>query len=236
MNGSVTFIATSLVNAMNPQLMQAEGGNDRKKMIHLAEQESKFSSAIIFVVLIPLAVEMDCVLDLWLVQVPPYTSFFCRSLILAFIFDQLTYGLNSANQALGNIKYYTLIMYTPKLLIVPVALLMLWMGIRVEWVMFLYIAVEFSVAMARLIYMKETIGLSIKQFTANVFLKLLPLCLASFAVPLIIRLSFDGKYRFIFNLAISIFCGLIVLWRITLTNGERSVVLDTLKKLKGKLE
>ncbi len=235
-NGSVTFIATSLVNAMNPQLMQAEGGNDRKKMIHLAEQESKFSSAIIFVVLIPLAVEMDCVLDLWLVQVPPYTSFFCRSLILAFIFDQLTYGLNSANQALGNIKYYTLIMYTPKLLIVPVALLMLWMGIRVEWVMFLYIAVEFSVAMARLIYMKETIGLSIKQFTANVFLKLLPLCLASFAVPLIIRLSFDGKYRFIFNLAISIFCGLIVLWRITLTNGERSVVLDTLKKLKGKLE
>ena len=234
-NGSVTFIATSLINAMNPQLMQAEGSNDRKKMIHLAEQESKFSSAIIFVILIPLAVEMDCVLNIWLVNVPPFTSFFCRSLILAFIFDQLTYGLNSANQALGNIKYYTLIMYTPKLLIIPLALIMLWAGIQVAWVMFLYIVVEFSVAMTRLFYMKKVIGLSIKQFSKNVFLRLLPLCSASFIVPLIIRFSFNGEYRFIFNLAISFLLGLLVMWHITLTKGERNVVLDTLYKLKERI-
>ena len=175
-------------------------------MVHLAEQESKFSSAIIFVVLIPLAVEMDCVLNLWLVNVPPFTSFFCRSLILAFIFDQLTYGLNSANQALGNIKYYTLIMYTPKLLIIPLALIMLWAGIQVAWVMFLYIVVEFSVAMTRLFYMKKVIGLSI-----------------------------NGEYRFIFNLAISFLLGLLVMWHITLTKGERNVVLDTLYKLKERI-
>lgn len=233
-NGAVSFIATSLVNAMNPQLMQAEGGKDRNKMIHLAEQESKFSSAIIFVVLIPLAVEMDNVLELWLLEVPPYTSFFCRALIVAFIFDQLTYGLNSANQALGNIRCYTLLMYTPKLLLIPVALVILLLHFRVEWVMFFYVLIELLVAVSRLFYMKKRIGLSILQFAHNVFLKLLPLCLTAFCLPLAIHLIFTGKYCFIFNIIISIAVGCLVLWRCTLTNAERSVVLDTLTKLKGK--
>lgn len=234
-NGAVSFIATSLTNAMNPQLMQAEGGKDRNKMIHLAEQESKFSSAIIFVVLIPLAVEMDSVLDLWLFEVPPYTSFFCRTLIAAFIFDQLTYGLNSANQALGDIRCYTLLMYTPKLLLLPLAFLLLLLNTHVEWVMFFYVLVELLVAIGRLFYMKNRICLSIKQFVMNVFLKLLPLCLTSFFIPLIIRLLFTGEFRFIYNIIISIAVGCLVLWRNTLTSTERSVALDTFNKLKVKL-
>lgn len=233
-NGAVSFIATSLVNAMNPQLMQAEGKKERSKMIHLAEQESKFSSAIISVLLVPLAVEMDSVLNLWLVDVPPYTSFFCRSLILAFICDQLTYGLNSANQALGKIRNYTLIMYTPKLMLVPLALWLLWMGLSVHWVMFFYVLVELLVSMSRLVYMKYQINLSITQFAKNVFLRLIPLCLTTFFLPLCLKMLFDGSWGFIINLSISIPVGVFILWRYTLTEPERCVVTSTFCHLKEK--
>ena len=40
-SGAVQFVSTSIVNAMNPQIMKAEGAGDRNKMIKLCEYESK---------------------------------------------------------------------------------------------------------------------------------------------------------------------------------------------------
>jgi len=114
--GSLSFIITSITNAMNPQIMKAEGNHERDKMLSLACKESKFIVAIMALVFIPLIFEMDNVLKLWLKDVPTYTCFFCQCIFIAFLIDQTTQGLHSAVQAIGQIRNYTLLMYTPKLL------------------------------------------------------------------------------------------------------------------------
>jgi O-antigen/teichoic acid export membrane protein len=40
-SGAVQFVSTSIVNAMNPQIMKAEGAGERQKMIRLCAYESK---------------------------------------------------------------------------------------------------------------------------------------------------------------------------------------------------
>ena len=41
--GAVQFISTSILNAMNPQIMKAEGSGDRSRMVRLCEYESKYA-------------------------------------------------------------------------------------------------------------------------------------------------------------------------------------------------
>ena len=57
--GAVSFVATSVLNAMNPQIMKAEGGNDRNRMLLLASKESKFVVIMMGILFIPLIFEMD---------------------------------------------------------------------------------------------------------------------------------------------------------------------------------
>ena len=68
-----------------------------------------FSSAMMMIVAIPIIVEMDSILSFWLKNVPEYTALFCRSIMIAFIVDQITMGLHVANQAIGNLKVFTLL-------------------------------------------------------------------------------------------------------------------------------
>ena len=83
-------------------------------MIRLAEYESKYAFLLLAIVAIPLIVEMESILSLWLTEVPTYTVPFCQLILLAALCDQLTIGLTSANQAFGKIGVYTTCFYSLK--------------------------------------------------------------------------------------------------------------------------
>lgn len=119
--GAISFLSTSILNAMNPQIMKAEGNKDRKKVFALAEKESKYSTMLLIIILVPLMFEMPSILNVWLTKVPDYCALFCNAILLSFICDQLTAGLNTINQAIGKIRTYTLLMYTPKLIYLPIS-------------------------------------------------------------------------------------------------------------------
>ena len=163
-NGAVRFVSTSVLNAMNPQIMQAEGNGDRQLMLKLASKESKFSTALMTMMSIPIMVETPAILDFWLKEVPEHTILFCRMMMLAFLLDQLTLGLHAANQATGIIRTYSLIMFTPKILIVPIAWALLVMGFSVASVMWLYVGIELGVALCRIPFMSKTVGLSMTDY------------------------------------------------------------------------
>lgn len=222
--GAVSFVATSILNAMNPQIMKAEGANDRAKMLLLAEQESKYSTALMSMLAIPLVMEMPALLDLWLEEVPEGTSMFCRYVLIAFLCDQTTYGLNTANQALGNIRNYTLLVYTPKILIMPLVWLLLSDGYDTQSVMRLYLGVEILVALARIPYLKYTAGLSIRHYFNHVICPLLPLCTVLYVTSLLCTVSCVSSYRFLLTFSVSILSGLVVAWLFTLDEIEKIYV------------
>ena len=104
-----------VLTAMNPQIMKAEGNKDRKKVFALAEKESKYSTMLLIIILVPLMFEMPSILNVWLTKVPDYCALFCNAILLSFICDQLTAGLNTINQAIGKIRTYTLLCTRRKL-------------------------------------------------------------------------------------------------------------------------
>ena len=224
--GSISFVATSVLNAMNPQIMKAEGEGNRKKMLHLAEMESKYSSMLLILIIIPLIFEATSIIEFWLGDMTEGADMFCQFILAAFIIDQLTYGLNTANQAIGRIKDYSLLMYTPKMLILIPMYYMLKYGYPPSSIMWLYVIVEAIVSLARLPYIKYTCGMSISHFVKVVFLPLIPLLLAQSLVSFICVNYLSFSYRFLVTVFVSIFIGLIVLWNTSLTSDERKFALN----------
>lgn len=219
---ALSFIATSVVNAFNPQIMKAEGSGNRQHMFHLACQESKYSEMLLQLLLIPILFEMPAILHFWLGIDSDHTTLFCRAILITLLCDQCTYGLNGANQAIGHIRTYSLLMYTPKLLILPVAILLLHVGHSVRAVMYLYIAIEIAVAALRLPYMKKTAGLSIRLFLRQALMPLLPLLATQVLIGWLITQYIDIPYRFLLTLAVSMIVGTAVTYLFILSSAERN--------------
>ena len=168
-SGAVQFVSTSIVNAMNPQIMKAEGAGERQKMIRLCAYESKYAFLLLAMVVIPLIAEMETILHVWLGEVPVHAVMFCRFILIAALCDQISIGWTSANQAIGKIRTYSIIFYTLKLLVVLIAWWCLQEGLPIISVMWGYVAIEFIGSFVRLPLMKHTANIPIIPFFKNVF-------------------------------------------------------------------
>ncbi len=229
-NGALSFVVTSILNAMNPQIMKSEGGNNREGMLHLASLESKYSAALLSIVTIPLIIEMHAILSFWLKEVPQYTCMFCQFILVGFICDQLTMGLQSANQAMGNIRNYTLLIYTPKLIFLPIIWIMFSYGCNMVEVMWLYLIIEIGVALVRIIYTKIRVGLNAIFYIRSVILPQVPICLSILVVGLAIREYFDIPFRFILTYIISASIGIISTWFFAMNKEEQAYAIQLIKK------
>ncbi|MDH7462449.1 hypothetical protein QEG73_14210 [Chitinophagaceae bacterium 26-R-25] len=169
LSGQATFISNSLLNAIRPQIIKAEGGLDREKMLRLAEIASKFSLLLLSIIAIPAVFEMDNILNIWLENVPDHTKTFCQFVLLTALADQLTIGLAYASQAIGNIKGYSLAINTIKIITLPAAYLCLHFGLQPAAVMVCMLSFEFICAISRLFFLKKTAGLPITGFIKRVF-------------------------------------------------------------------
>lgn len=222
--GAIVFVSSSVLNAMNPQIMKSEGAGDRKKMLRLASQQSKFSAALMMIVAIPMMTEMEALISIWLKEVPEHTAMFCRFILISFICDQLTIGLNAANQATGKIKTYTLLMFTPKLLYLPIGWLILHFGGAPVDIMWLFLFIELGVALMRLPFMRVTVGLNIVEYLRNVFLPLMPLAIISTTAAFVCVETFHFRFRFILTMVVCVAIGMLVAWFLTLNSAERNSI------------
>ena len=124
-NGVLLNFSGSLQKAVNPQLMQQEGANQREKMLQLSFLSIKLSVSIFALMAIPLAIEMDVILNWWLKKVPEYTIVFCQLILLVNLITQMSVGIMAAVQAAGRISWYQFVMGIIWFLNLPIGYLFL---------------------------------------------------------------------------------------------------------------
>ena len=230
-SGAVSFISQAILNAMSPQIVKAEGNENRAKMLNLSELASKYATLLMAMIVIPLVFEMPAILNLWLNEVPDNTVMFCRYVLIASVCDQFTIGLGIANQAIGKIRNYSLTINTIKVLSLPAAWFCIHIGYKVEATMYCYLAAEIICAIARLPFLRYTAGLSISHFVKNVFLRsFFTIATISIVCFFISRVSIP--FRLIFTIIISITIGSIVMWFTALTSNERQTIMDIVQHKK----
>ncbi len=231
-SGAVQFISSSILNAMNPQIMKAEGAGQRQHMLRLCEYESKYAFLLLALVAIPLIAEMDTILHLWLTKVPTHAVTFCRLILVAALCDQISIGLTSANQAIGKIRMYNIIFYTLKLLVIIIGWWCFKHNLPIYSIMYSYITIELLTSFLRLPLMKHIADINIMHFCKNVFFRIfVPGTMMSIACYLCI-LCFDSSWRLCITFICSFFVGLLSIWCTSLTKDEKSHIKQIILKTK----
>ena len=220
-SGMVSFVSTSLTNAIAPQLMASEGGSKREQMLFLSEMNSKFSYLLLAGVGIPVMFEMQVVLKAWLGDVPDSTALFGCMFLIMMIVDMLTTGLAAANNAVGRIGRYVLIDYTPKLLAVPACWYALHRGCGMWTVLAVMVAVETLCMLIRLPLSRRIEGFSMGRYCRNVLARVVVPTLVSLAVCTAVHFLTDSAWRILLTLSLALPAFAIAAYRFSLVDIER---------------
>lgn len=231
-SSAVSTVSGSLLNAMRPQIVKAEGAGNREKTLFLSTVLCKFSFFLLTALCIPCVFEMPRLLELWLKDVPDYTVLFARMAMIAAMSDALTGGLSIANEAIGNVKQYHLILGTLKLMALPLSALFMYLGFGPLCIVTSFVGMEFLVAIMRLPFLHKTGRLNVREFVKNVWCKELFPVIVSLTVCLICVYSIDNNWRFLATFSTSILLYVISIWLAGLTQQERMMIKSMIFKNK----
>jgi len=191
-------LSSSLLRAIQPQIFKSFGEEDKVKQEFLTFISSKMGVILLSFALVPLLIEIDYILNLWLVEVPEFSSTFIRLYLILTIMGHMSYGLTIAMQAHGRIKELQITTVSLQLLNIPIALILYKLGFPVYSIFIVTIGIEFVIFIARLFFAQRFIDLNLMKYVKNVIINpglmiilaiLLNFFIAQFFQPSVKRLS-----------------------------------------------
>lgn len=165
-----TSLTTAMMSAMSPEITASEGRGDRSRVFDLALRSCKFGTLLAMLFAIPLLLEMDYVLRLWLRNPPAYAATLCQWMLMGLLAEKLTLGHMMAVNASGRIATYQLVVGSLNVLSVPLA----WYFLKIGWPppgvgVALFIASVAS-ATGRVYFAHRLIGLPVWRWAKGVLL------------------------------------------------------------------
>ncbi len=224
-NGAVNGFVSNFQMAMNPQIVKSYAAEDKKYMDQLIFQGSKYSFFLLFLLSLPILLEIDTILLWWLKVVPEHTALFCRLVLINALIDCISGPLITAAQATGKIKKYQTVVGGLLLLNLPVSYIFLKLGYNPE--ITLYVAISFSfIALLSRIYMLRTmIQLSAKKYMRFVVFRIMNVAGYAIIIPLGLSFYFTNELlRLVITVPTSVIMTLISIYFIGINKEERVFV------------
>ncbi len=127
-NSCLLFFANTIVRAIRPQIVKSEGNGNRERMIRLSMTTCKITSLLVALLGIPLFIEIEFILNLWLGKASSDCIMFCRAFIAIVFINQLTIGLQIAIESVGKIKLLQTVVGSIHVLALPIGYIFLKAG------------------------------------------------------------------------------------------------------------
>lgn len=102
--GIISGFANNVTTAFRPQIVKQYAQGNISEMQQLLTNAAKFHLLLFMTLMIPLFIEIENVLRLWLGQVPPHAVQFCRATLLCQAIASQVGIINIAIHATGSIK------------------------------------------------------------------------------------------------------------------------------------
>ena len=228
-------LSTAMISAFQPALVSAEGQGDREKVLSMSIQVSKLGGLMVLIFTIPLVLEMQALLDLWLVNPPKFAVQLCQWMSAMLVVDQITCGAMLVVNAYGRIALYELVQGSLFL----AALLFIWlfhlMGfglISVGCALFISMSLY---CVGRLIFAKQLLAYPVAVWTKQVLFPVIFLVAASAGAGYFVISSFDASLiRLILTTGMTGIVTSLIGWFCLLNRSERGYALGGFRKMASK--
>ncbi len=173
-NGAVNNLVSSFQTAFQPQITKSYAIGDFYGLNSLIQKASKLSFYLLYVVSLPLILNIKDVLSLWLGNVPLYSEVFCTLILIASMINAVAGPLWMAIFATGNIKIYQIVISLIYILDIPIVYLLFSIGCPPLFAIVVKILINVVILIVRIIFTTKKIqGFSAGKFMSKV---IAPIC------------------------------------------------------------
>lgn len=224
---AVQQFVSGFQTALNPQITKNYASGDLEQMHSLMFRSARFSFLLLFFLSLPVLLETDFLLTLWLKTVPDDVVIFTQIMICISLIYTTANPCVVANQATGKVKIYQMVVGGILLMILPISYIALKLGAPAYSVFIVHFFVESVAQFSRMYMLRKLINLPMWQYMKNIYIPIVTTVAVAIILPIIVRMQVEeGWLRFI---AVGFTCVLSVgisTFFIGFTKHERVFFLD----------
>lgn len=230
-NTAVSSFVRSFTTAINPQIIKSYASGSHDEMKELMYRSAKFSYYLLLLFAIPILLETNTVLSLWLVEVPAYSVNFVRLTICISLVFVLSNSMITGMLATGDIKKYQLIVGGLGMLVFPLSWLCFGLGLRPETSYVIMLAIYIIQTFVRIILLRDMVDISVRVFLRDIIAVVTGVTLVAIPFPLLVVLFVETSLlRLILVTIISSVMIAIAIYWIGLTNSEKGMLKRVVKQ------
>lgn len=221
----VQQFANNVQTPINPQIIKSYSVGDKDRMFTLIFTNSRFCFYLLFLLALPIILEAEFLLSIWLGEFPEHTISFIRITLITVTLSALVTPMFMANLASGKVKIYQIVMSVISLVFIPLSYFSIRLTNVPESVFICTLVMTLTEIVARIFIIHKQIGLPRLLYLKKVILNVIIVALLSSIIPIFIHLNMNyGVWRFLivgFSCVLS--TGLVVFF-IGMNAGEKSYV------------
>lgn len=230
MQSAVAQLANNFQTALNPQIIKTYAANDLRAMHSLISRASRYSFCLLLCICLPIFLEADFALRIWLVEVPPHASAFLRLILCSTILQSVSNPLMTSAQATGHVKKYQLYVGGVLTLTLPIAYLVLNLGAAPEAVFIVEFAICLIAYFIRILIICPLVHLETGRFIKDTLPRYILIILFASAVPVTLKHFMDScTSSSIIICLVSVICTVISSILIGFRKSERTAVFNYVK-------
>lgn len=233
-HGIILGFANNVITAFRPQIIKQYAENNIQNMSTLVVNATKFTLCLYLLIAIPLFIEIDYVLKLWLKTVPEHTTFFLRIILICSFFKLGSNIINIPIHATGKIKKLSFISGSFFLLSIPILYILMKLDMGSDLSYCALIPIDLLIALVSTIIAKSLIkNLKIKEIFQHGYLLNIGLIICAGTGGYLIHTRFDaGLFRLILTTITSTLISINYIYFVLLSKKQKEIAL---KKIKIKL-
>lgn len=217
--------------SINPQIVKSYAASDISYFQKLVITSAKGSFFLFSILAIPILLEIDPILHIWLKQVPQHTSSFCHLVIINALLNTLSAPLITSASASGNIKKFQLIVNLIFISNIPISFLFLKAGYPPEVVFYIAILAEIAALLSRLIIVSKITPISCKSYALKVILRCIIIFIFIYLSTYYVHSIFKYNYaRLVCTFITSILYSSMIIYFFGLNKEEKKFIITKIRK------
>ncbi len=228
---AIMQLVNNFTTALNPQITKNYAAGNIDEMFLLVCRGAKFAFFLLFVFALPVLIETEYILTVWLKIVPPHAVNFVRLAIIASMVHIIGKTGFTAVMATGQIRRYVIWITSVGCLVFPLTWLAFECGAPSEATYVIYVIVYILVEITRLWIMREQLNFPISMFVKEVIVKIMVVTILSTIIPIaFIQYVDESLSRTLFSIIICFICSIVSIFLCGLSVGERKQINNIVKK------
>lgn len=235
-NSIINGFAANFSMAINPQITKEYAKGNKQRCFDLTMAGAKYSFFLLSMITIPVIINIDYILYVWLGNVPDYTGQFVTIILIASCVYSMSHTMSTAILATGHVKLFQSLLAITMLIEVPIAYVILYLGGTPYMALLPCIFTNALSLFLRIYILKHYDSIySVRYFVFKIFLKNSIMFIVAYLLIYFLSTRFeDGIAKLFITSIFSIILYSSILYVFGLNKDEKKFVVNRIYKIMKK--